>query len=458
MRYRTKFTCRHFWSNLLLGCFLFCSHLLPAQQYETLIKVKKDGKWGYLDESGQERIPCQFSRLGNFCEGLALAKKDSSFYYYNTLGEVILDLGARYDECGDFSDGVAVAIGKNSLDEKYGSDVHFKRGFDIRFIDHAGKEMLRLNKELRIYDDFPRGLRFQDGMLALEGYPGTARGRTYVGYADKKGALWSPFIFQNHKSWVKWQHYQEGLAGASLYPFSQTRTKDNPEIGGMGYINKKGRWVIPPRYHDISPFHCGAALVTVENWKPKANYPSSFDYFYIDKKGQRIFADSVQSRWDLQKDSIVAVFTNSNKEKYALAKTDGTLLTDFEFDYIHKGEFWAVGKAGKFGFINDRGEIVIPLQYHKTFGFAGGIAFVMPNKDEKVVINQKNEVILGPTTSKLYYENHEGIISRHLPYGEDRSKEYFNSKGEPLDLDGYEIAGYGNQSKFQRVKRLTVEE
>lgn len=437
--------------STILFCLLLSSNLLFAQQYETLIKVSKDGKHGYLDENGVERIPCQFDRIENFSEGLALAKKDSNFYYYNTKGEVVLDLGSQYGECGTFSDSVAVVVGKNSL------DVHFERGFDLRFIDHSGKEVLRLNEKLRIYEDFPRGLKFHDGLLALGGFAGITYygGPTYIGYVNKKGELWPPFIFKNYNGMVNWQRFKEGLAGASIYSYRQRRSFTAYGEGGLGYINKKGQWVIPPRYHGINPFHCGVALVYMEKQgltKRGNLFTKSIDKFYINQKGNRIFADSIEAREDLQKDAVVAVYVDNAKTRYALAKTDGTLLTDFEFEDIRKGELWAVKKDGQYGFINDEGEVVIPYQYSSAYGFSGGVAFVMKGKEEKMIINQKNEIVVAPTYDEnLYYKNHNGIISRYQPYGKDETKEYFNNKGEKINLAGYKIEGYGNDGKFQRV-------
>ncbi|MEL6945891.1 MAG: WG repeat-containing protein, partial [Bacteroidota bacterium] len=308
--------------------------------------MSKDGKYGYLDEEGKERIPCIFDRLGNFSEGLVVAKKDSNFYYYNSRGEVVLDLGARYGDCGTFHDSLAVVLGDNS--KTFHDPVHFKNGFDIRYIDHAGKEVLKLNEELRIWTDSPASLNFHDGMLALSGYAGIeyTSARIYLGFLDKKGDLKIPFLFHNHHE--AWQVFSEGLAGASIYKdHNMQRTYRAYGEGGYGYINKEGQWVIPPKYHFVRPFQYGAAMVEMSfGQKSRFIQLIGAEYFYTNKKGHRIFADSIYAGFQLRKDSIIGVYIEKTEKKYALAKTNGEFITGFEFQHLHRGDLWGVVKDG----------------------------------------------------------------------------------------------------------------
>src|SRR5215472_13616499 len=41
-----------------------------------LARVEIDGKWGYIDERGRVSIPCRFVRAGDFQEGLAAVQSD----------------------------------------------------------------------------------------------------------------------------------------------------------------------------------------------------------------------------------------------------------------------------------------------------------------------------------------------------------------------------------------------
>ena len=41
--------------------------------------MKKDGKWGYIDPTGKEVVPCQYDGAGSFSDGLAHVKKDGKW-------------------------------------------------------------------------------------------------------------------------------------------------------------------------------------------------------------------------------------------------------------------------------------------------------------------------------------------------------------------------------------------
>ena len=52
-----------------------------------LAPVMKNGKWGYIDKNKNEIIPLKYDMADSFSkEGLALVKKDNSYFYINTKG------------------------------------------------------------------------------------------------------------------------------------------------------------------------------------------------------------------------------------------------------------------------------------------------------------------------------------------------------------------------------------
>jgi len=443
----------------LLFILLLYSQYGFSQQYETLIKVSKEGKHGYLDENGKERIPCIFEEIGYFNEGLVVAQKDGHCYYYNAKGEVVLDLGRRYGDCGSFSDSLALVMGDSSM--TFNDIVHFKNGFDLRYIDRTGKEVLRLNEELRIWTDFPSTLRFHDGMLGLQGYPGLdyTSARVYTGYLNKAGELQIPFLFHSH--YDNSQRFSEGLAGASIHKYNNMQKSNHAYgEGGFGYIDKKGKWVIPPRYHYIQPFHCGAARVTMSYGQGSRFYSlRGSEDFYINKKGHRIFEDTIFAGAQMQKDSIVGIYREHPERRYALAKTTGEFITDFEFENMYRGDLWAVEKSGKLGFIDDEGNVVIPYQYAfnnpYSHGFEGGVTIIGVKEREQLyaVINEKNEILIPPIPDAKY-NNYHGIICQYFaPYHKYRNKAkvYFNNKGERINLEGYKLESDPYRGRFQRV-------
>ena len=76
-----------------------------------LALVYKDGKWGYIDTTGKEIVPCQYEWYGNFSDGLAALYKDGKYGYIDTTGKVVIPF--VFSHAGYFGDGLAyVEIGE----------------------------------------------------------------------------------------------------------------------------------------------------------------------------------------------------------------------------------------------------------------------------------------------------------------------------------------------------------
>lgn len=73
---------------------------------DNLACVEKDDLWGYIDNKGNEVIPCTFDRAYGFSEGLALVLKSNKYGYVNTKGEFVV--APSYDDGEHFSCGVAI--------------------------------------------------------------------------------------------------------------------------------------------------------------------------------------------------------------------------------------------------------------------------------------------------------------------------------------------------------------
>lgn len=131
--------------------------------------------------------------------------------------------------------------------------------------------------------------------------------------------------------------FSDGLAGV----------KKN---GKVGYIDKKGRTVIPFEYDGpIQIFSEG--IVTVFKGD---------DNIYMDTSGKELFRTKSFGRYY---DGLSAV-----RENGLIGFKDKTGKTVISCDYDYAGEFsdgmcWVTKKDGKIGFIDKTGKLVIPCQY-----------------------------------------------------------------------------------------------
>ncbi len=73
--------------------------------YEGLAWVKKDGKYGYIDKTGKEVIPCIYEGAGDFSEGLAAVKQDDKWGFIDKTGKEVIP--CNYDDAGNFYEGMS---------------------------------------------------------------------------------------------------------------------------------------------------------------------------------------------------------------------------------------------------------------------------------------------------------------------------------------------------------------
>jgi hypothetical protein len=110
---------------------------------EGSMSIKKDGKWGFIDKTGNMVIPFMFTNCWEFSEGLAVAQKGKKMIYIDRTGKTVLEpKGAT--SLGEFHEGLA----RIEKDEKEG------------FINRDGKIVIPCIYG-RVYD-------FKDGYAVVE--------------------------------------------------------------------------------------------------------------------------------------------------------------------------------------------------------------------------------------------------------------------------------------------------
>ena len=188
-----------------------------------LAQVCLNGKWGLVDKTGREVIPLKYNNVCLFYEGFARVNLSGKWGFIDTTGKEVIPL--KYDNAWNFFEGLAPV----KLNRKWG------------FIDKTGREVIPLK-----YDD---AWEFIEGGLAK-----VKLNRKY-GYIDKTGREVIPLKYDGIGK------FQDGLAPVEL----------NDKYG---YIDKTGREVIPFKYDAVSPFYNGLARVQLNN-----------KWGYIDKRG-----------------------------------------------------------------------------------------------------------------------------------------------------------------------------
>jgi hypothetical protein len=276
----------------------------------------------------------------------------------------------------------------------------FEQNGKAGYIDATGKIVVR--------PTYPGGSNFlgefHEGLLAVR----DERGARYV---DRSGKV----VFRTDARFSS--QFFEGLAAASsessrwgfidrtgrftvppqyyeVEAFSEgiARISVTGEVGSTGYIDKTGQFVIPPSLTYGSSFHEDRAAVIISGpcritnggscerpeFKPTGDY-ASYDcrYAIVDKSGKPVS----DLRFDDAMDFSEGLAPVRMGQHWGYVDRSGQIAIPVKFEWAEPfTEGFAVAKKdGKFGFIDHAGIFVITPRFDAAEGFSDGRALVSSN-------------------------------------------------------------------------------
>ncbi len=280
-----------------------------------LAAVRIDGKWGYIDRSGNIVIEPKFDKGNDFSEGFALVWiSGQNRNYIDKTGNSVINWGFGENSAGEFSQGLALACivttcgyidqtGYFAIERTFGSAGTFSKEGLARVRIDGKWGYIDTRGEIVIQPEFVDSQRFSEGLAGV-------KIDDKWGYIDKTGNRVIPLQFDRAGD------FSEGLARVRI------GTK-------IGYIDKTGNRVIPLQFDTANDFSEGLAGVKIGT-----------KIGYIDKTGNRV---------------IPLQFDTANDFSEGLA---GVRIGD------------------KWGYIDKTGNRVIPLQFNEAGNFSEGLAWV----------------------------------------------------------------------------------
>jgi len=209
--------------------------------YDGIARVKLNGKYGYINRSGERITPLKYDIVNDFNEGMGLVecfnqggKNGIYFGFVDKTGREVIPL--KYFWASDFHEGLAAVEQQPSISSLKG------------YIDKTGKVVIPFQ--------FNRAGNFSEGLAAVQTMEGRI-GEEKYGYIDKTGKLVIPYKYE------KAEDFSEELA---CVKFNNKR----------GYINKMGQVIISFKYYIAGNFDGGVAYAMKE---------MNGATIYIDKKG-----------------------------------------------------------------------------------------------------------------------------------------------------------------------------
>lgn len=340
--------------------------------HEGLAKVCKDKKYGFIDKLGHEIIPCVYDDVEDFYLGVSIVTKDEKKGAINQQGHWVIP--CKYDHISAFSkDSLAAA----SINEKSG------------FIDLKGNTVVPFDYEY--CGTFSEGLAdvCKDGL---------------IGFINKKGELVIPCQYVDLYNGCG---FSEGLVGVSI---------DGGQAGILddkwGYIDKTGNIVIPFQEGLTgAPFSSGLTTIYKASTTKRMALEGAFinksgelasDYFEVQnlqgfRDGYCVVKDNTgwEGLINLHGNFVIpckcSFIANGFDEKYVVFKENdkegvankrsGQIVIPCIYEINYNGWTFSEGvipvkKDGKYGYINESNQIIIPFVYDEADAFSEGFAVV----------------------------------------------------------------------------------
>lgn len=381
---------------------------------QTLLQFTKNGKYGFMSDNGEMKIPAVFEYAEQFKNGLALVSKDEKIGYINKDGELMIDY--QYEEAYDFDQGRAVVV----ENDKYG------------LIDVSGNFILLPN-----YEDIGS---FVDGLAFVEGENGYQ-------YYMLDGTLAFPTVFDEAFS------FNNGLALVKKGNKSGYITKDGSFFisvnegtvrhffdtlfvhetrGEMNLITPSGKYLYEESFDQIGVLENNRAIVTKND-----------RYGYIDSSGAIVIPlNFIPFPNHLQ----FAQFNNDHAmyrqgDNYGMINKEGKRILPALFKGIGKyGKLIPITKGDKWGYTNDNVRLTINYQYDYAHPFIDDVAIVELGGFYGVINLEGKEILPIEFESIKQLDNHLLLVKSQDGFA------LYSNKGVEM-----------NEVRFSRLNELSTD-
>lgn len=239
-------------------------------------KKEKDhtGRFGYLNRKGEVAIPAQFFEAGFFCNGLAaVANEDGKYGYINKKGELVI--AYQFDKATPFIDGKRAVV---SIGEYYGAidrkgdfivSPQFvemspdKNFYNISFQKSGDKGLCDNKGKVIVNPQFFSIGNFNDSDLA----PARMSLKDKMGYVNKKGI----FVISSQYDWAS-SFYGE-------YAFAKIGQQ-------IGIIDQTGKYIVNPQFSKIGTgflYHDNDIMYVGSTYPYMVDTRIATDYLDVDK-------------------------------------------------------------------------------------------------------------------------------------------------------------------------------
>lgn len=315
--------------------------------YEGRAIVRKDDKCGVIDINGKVIVPCTYSKILRFSEGVAVCQKDSDGWAFMDLnGRIVAKVAEGLDVTSDigFMEGRCVVYGTVEYDD----DCSHKYGY----IDKTGRLCIDLQFDYAV--DFHEGFAW----VALE----DEDGYSVQFYINSAGERAFPYEYLSCNDFAGDYAIAKALHGKWF-----VIDKDGQIVFKF---NNESKW------HDANTQFISYGLHNKLLW------------FHPNEQSKYFFWNNVKTLWSGFSEGYAAVCSSENS-KWGFITEFGKLAVPFIYDEArdYKGGLAAVKVDGLWGYIDYSGAMVIKPVYDEVEDFNESRAVV--RKDGLPVVIDK---------------------------------------------------------------------
>ncbi len=456
-------------------CFIALTLFINVQAQDLKISVDKKGKVGFVDQSGNQIVKCQYESAQPFKDGTAIVTKSGKSGIIDTKGTVLLPL--KYTQISTWTKELYLV----------------KDGKKMGLVNHSGKVILPVK-----YSHVSKLNCYGKALIALGGKATSHEKKTYMGNAkygiiDNNGNI---LITPKYKGLYEFSYdganykvYREGKRLAFSYHYTADTlitdcsylgfSKNGINIYDAGIMDGNGKeilkqglysFVMQPQsgmvryyivkrkqtlcgYHNLSTGK-GMQVDKIDSNIDGINYWTHGDFIgdiapvngsswsFIDKTGKTLrsgytllkhsqhiglwAAKNETAKWD--------VFDDSNNDVESLSGYE-----DINFPTnVDDAEVFSVMKNGKYGCITRSGETKVPFEYDNALG--NSFDMVLVKKEGKWGMITPNNVGVIPTEYIDIVLPSERNSKHFWVKKEDSLYYHYNVSSQKLSVTGYKAA------------------
>ena len=354
---------------------------------EGYAKVKKNKKYGFLNQFGEFVFDCNYIEAFDICNNKCIVREKTDWCCVDMEKQEQVELGCFDVEKFKYSSNLLKVTYRKTHKEFSGTN---RGGYNTYSNVYTDTVCLTSMDGVKINIEFDEIGEFINGKAEAKKY-----GSGHLGIIDEQGNTIIPFEYSEIGEFIDGKakarkNYHYGVIDEQnnvIIPFEYS------EIGEFidgkakvrkgydyGVIDEQNNIIIPFEYSEIGEFIDGKAKAGKGDWRNKR-------YGYIDEQGNAII--------EVIQEVENGLLIGKKFEKWGIEDKNERIVIPFEYDEICEfaDNKIKAKKNGNWGYIDKQGNTIIPFEYSEIGEFVNGKAKAKKNGNWGIIDEEGNTII-----------------------------------------------------------------